>query len=66
MFELSRRCFNDYKFLRHLNETFRLITYEEHHLWIEHFSQLQEQKQAETEFMSLNLKEKLICREKQL
>ena len=35
MFELSRRCFNNYKFLRHLNETFRLITYEEHHLWIE-------------------------------
>ena len=25
----------DYKFLRHLNETFKLITYEEHHLWIE-------------------------------
>ena len=29
-------------------------------LKIEHFSQLEEQKQAETEFMSLNLKEKPI------
>ena len=38
-FELYSRwvplCFHNYKFLRHLNETFKLITYEEHHLWIE-------------------------------
>ena len=30
---------------------------------MEHFSQLKEQKQAETEFMSLYLKEKLIRKE---